>query len=73
MATTTVTNVQSYMLLNNGTDTQGNVKTVRQSIGSIDKDNWDADKALAIVDKLENCLSKGVYKTQVVQTSTISE
>lgn len=71
MATTTLTKVQSYMLLNNGTDAQGNVKTVKQNIGSLNAAEWNADKALTIMDKIENILTKTIVTAQVVQTSTL--
>ena len=52
--------------LNNGTKA-GVVQTVSLSLGTLDKDEWDADKAMAIIDLLEPCLSKGIE--EVVKTT----
>lgn len=52
--------------LNNGTK-QGVIQTVSLSLGTLDKDEWDGTKAMAIVDLLEPCLSKGIE--EVVRTT----
>ena len=52
--------------LNNGTK-QGVVQTVNVSLGSLDKDEWDGDKATAIIDLIEPCLSKSIEE---ITTST---
>ena len=54
--------------LNNGTKA-GVVQTVNLSLGSLDKDEWDADKAVAIIDLLEPCLSKSIEE---IQKTTVS-
>lgn len=70
MASGEVEKVLAYMRLNNGTDPQGNVKTVSVNIGSLNASAWNPDKALAIADKLENILTKTMVKFQGVVTTT---
>lgn len=50
------------MKLNNGTDSQGNIKTVNLNLGSLDVGAWNADKAMAIMDALSPCLSKTIHQ-----------
>ena len=61
--TENVQRISGALKLNNGTE-QGVVKTVTLSIGSFDKDEWDGDKVMNIVDLLKPCLSKGVVDVQ---------
>lgn len=61
------------MLLNNGTDSQGNIKTVTQSLGSLNKNNWNADKVGAVASALERCLSKTISALRHVRTTTMRE
>lgn len=72
MAVKTLKKVIARAMLENGTDSEGNVKLVSLSIGSIAKDSFDADKCLAIVTALRPCISKTVNSTETVETSTIS-
>ena len=71
MATTTLEKVAVKMNLNNGTDSQGNVKTVSVNLGSINPSTYDADKVLAITDKIEDILTKTIVSVSEVKTSTI--
>lgn len=71
MATSTLVKVLVKMNLNNGTDSQGNVKTVSVNLGSLNPTTYDADKALAIADKLEDILSKTIVSVNEVKTATI--
>lgn len=73
MASSTVTKQMAYMRLNNGTTEAGAVRVVSVSLGQMDANAWDADKALAIVKKLKNCLSKSLYVLEGVQTTAYSE
>lgn len=72
MAATTIKKVACRVQLENGTDAEGNIKLVSQSIGTLGKDVFNADKALAIVQALGPCLSKTINSTETVTTSTIS-
>lgn len=72
MATETLKKVVCNVMVENGTDAEGNIKLVSFSLGSLSKDNFDADKALAIVTALRPCLSKTVNSTNKIETSTIS-
>lgn len=47
--------------LDNGTTTSGMVKTISQTVGTINKDAWDNDKALAIGQLVAPCLTKSIY------------
>ena len=72
MAKSSLHSVSVFMRLNNGTDAQGNVKTIGISLGSLNPATYDPDKVLAIVDKVENCLTKTVVYVQEFKTSTIT-
>ena len=72
----TETNVKNAvtMKLNNGVDSQGNIKTVDVSIGTLSTtgSDYDKDKAFAIVNALTSCLSKTLYNTQHTATYDMS-
>ena len=68
MATTTLRKVSVTIKLDDGEDSQGNPKTVSVSLGSLNKDTFDADKVVAIAGGLEPCFNKsltGIEKTEV--------
>lgn len=71
MAIEMVTQVSVNLKLENGTDTEGNMKYVSLSLGSLSKDRFDADKVLAIKRLLAPCLSKTVRSVEKVTISTI--
>ncbi len=64
---------QCTMLLNNGRDEHGNVKTVRVNLGSLSREGWDAAKAVAVTNALSSCFSKTLYEVNHIRTSTITE
>ena len=70
MASATLEKQQAYLRLNNGTSASGTIQTVSVSLGTLNASNWDADKALAVADKLEACLTKTIYQFQGVSTTT---
>ena len=72
MATETLKKVSVSVKLENGRDTDGNMKYVGISLGTLDKDSFNADKALAIVELLRPCLSKTVGYTEKTAVSTLS-
>ncbi len=72
MATTALNKVSVSVVLEDGTDAKGNLKTTSISLGTLDKDNFNADKALAIVSLLEPCLSKTLYSVRKTEVSTLS-
>ena len=72
MAAETLKKVSVNLKLENGTDAEGNIKLVSQPLGTLGKDSFDADKALAIVRLLAPCLSKTINSTEKVTISTIS-
>lgn len=73
MAARTITEkIAVNLKLNNGTTTTGKVKTVSVSIGKLNKDAFDADKALAVAGLIAECLDKSLYETQKVETSQLT-
>lgn len=59
------------MKLNNGTDASGNIKTVSVSIGSLSTASYDNSKAMAVVNAISPCLSKGVYEVRHTKETTL--
>ena len=67
-----VKKVSVNIKLNNGT-TNGVVKTLSLSLGTLNKTSFDAQKAMNIVNLLGDCLSKPVYAVEKVEVSTLTE
>lgn len=61
------------LLLNNGTSSSGDVKTVSVSYPSINYNTYDAEKVLTIEGLLSPCLSKSVYTTQAIKYYSIED
>ena len=72
MANTALKKVSVNIKLDNGMDSEGNIRTVTVSLGSLSKDNFNADKALAVITALEPCLNKEVNTVEKVEVSTIT-
>lgn len=72
MAISTVKKISVAARLDNGTDSQGNVKTVNVSIGNMSETNFDDDKALAVVSALGPCLSKTVVSVEKTEIDTLT-
>lgn len=70
--TSTLKKVSVNVKLDNGTDAQGNVKTVSVPLGNLSVQNFDAEKAMAVVTLLEDCLLKSVYSVEKVEVSTLN-
>jgi len=58
--------------LNNGTTDNGQLKTLDLSLGKMDIDRYDDDKAMAIVNLLRPCLAKDVVEVRKVAVSVLS-
>lgn len=58
--------------LENGIDDYGNYKYVGQSMGTLAKDGWDADKIMNIKDGVAPILSKTVGYVQSVTTTELT-
>lgn len=71
-ATVTTEKIAVNLLLNNGTTQTGSVKTATVGMGTINKDTFDVDKALAIAELIAQCLAKSVYKVRKVQYDEIN-
>ena len=69
--TTTVTKDVVTMKLQNGTTTTGALKTVSVSLGSLNKDAYDADKVMSIVGLLAQMFAKSLYLVQKTEVSDI--
>lgn len=72
MAVETIKSRAAKVLLEHGTDSQGNIKLVSLSLGTMSKDRWDADKVLAISAALEPCLNDTLSSTEGTSTFTIN-
>ena len=72
MATTTLRKVSVTIKLDDGEDSQGNPKTVSVSLGSLNKDTFDADKVIAIAGALSSCLSKTIVEIDKTEISSLS-
>lgn len=72
MAVETRKKVVCNVVVETGTDSEGNLRTANVSLGALTKDGWNADKALAIVQALGPCLTYTINNVQEVMTSTIS-
>ena len=69
--TSTLEKAVVKMLLNNGTDASGNVKTVSVNLGSLSPTGYDDTKAMAVVTAVAACLSKTLYSVQKQMTYTM--
>lgn len=61
--------------LNDGLDSHGNVKTVNLNLGSLSgsASDWDAQKAMNIIEALIPCLSKSVDSVYHVQSNLLQD
>lgn len=58
--------------LNNGTDSEGNQRTVSVPFGTLSQYNFNADKVLAVIAALEPCLDKSLSSIEMVELSNIT-
>lgn len=78
MATTKLLKVTARAKLENGTDSEGNMKYVNQSLGDLSESYFSSNpteaaaKLLAIKNTLAPCLSKAISSLETVETSEIS-
>ena len=72
-AITTLKTVKVTAKLNNGTTASGGIKTANVNLGDLNKSNFDADKAIAIISLLEPCLDKSLYAIEKTEVSSIAE
>lgn len=71
--TETVTKESVSLNLNNGTDSEGQIKVVKTSFPTLNANLWNGDKVMAVISKIEPCLSKTVYSVSHVRTALMSE
>lgn len=74
MAVETMKKRSCNVVLENGRDSDGTLKTVTQGIGTLSKvaSNWDGDKAIAIGQALGPCLSKTINSMTTTVENTLS-
>lgn len=72
MATVTTKKISFNIKLNNGTDAEGNVKTVTLQLGKLSIAGYNDDKALALANLLQPCLDKSIHATEKVVVSTVT-
>ena len=58
-------------MLNNGTK-DGKVKTLTLSLGTLNGNSYNDQKAMNIINALEPCLAKSVYEVVKVETSKLT-
>lgn len=73
MAVSTPLKVIVNAKLNNGLNPDGNVKTLSVSLGSLNVNSYDDDKALAVIASLSPCLSKVLYRVEKAYTTSIDD
>ena len=66
-ATVTDTKIYVNLVLDNGDG-----KTISLPLGSLNKDAFDANKVMDIVNVLEPCLDKSLLRTEKITYSTIA-
>lgn len=67
-----LTKISVITKLNNGTTDDGKVKTLTVSLGDLNIDRYDDQKAMNIVNLLRPCLTKDVYEVQKTAISILS-
>ena len=70
-ASVTTTKLCVNVKLDNGTAANGTTKTVSISLGSLDKDAFNADKVCSIVSLLSPVLEKSIWAVEKVETASI--
>ena len=66
-----LTKVSVVLKLNNGT-INGKVQTVSLSLGDLNIDTYDKEKAMNIVNLLSPCLDKDVYEIQEIPVNVLN-
>jgi len=66
-----LTKVSVVLKLNNGT-INGKVQTVSLSLGDLNIDTYDKEKAMNIVNLLSTCLDKDVYEIQEIPVNVLN-
>lgn len=78
MATSTLSKVTARLKLENGTDAEGNIKTVNLSMGDLSESYFQTNRVdaltalVAIRATLSPILSKTVHNMETVETSEIT-
>ena len=66
-----LTKVSVVLKLNNGT-VNGKVQTISLSLGDLNIDTYDKEKAMNIVNLLSPCLDKDVYEVQEIPVNVLN-
>ena len=65
------TKISVTLLLNNGVDSNGAVKTLSVNLGNLDEETYGDQQAWNIAQALAPCLTKSLYKIVKTETSEI--
>lgn len=71
--TSTPIRIAVKMLLNNGTDSSGNIKTISQSLGAMSLSGYDDTKAMAIIAAIAPCLTKTIHSVKKSVDYTLTD
>ena len=72
-AVNTINKIAVNVRVISGQTAQGSNKYLSVSLGTLSKDNYDDDKALAVVTALEPCLQYTIGYVQKTVTSTLED
>lgn len=72
MAIETLQKVSIHVVLDNGTDSYGNVKSITSPLFDMNEDFLDNAKAYSVVSALAPCLRKTVVQIKKVEVSTLT-
>lgn len=64
--------VSIHVRMSDGVDSNGTTKYVGMSLGTINPETFDVQKAMNIVNKLADCITKGISYLQKTEVSRIS-
>lgn len=71
--TTTLKKVSVALKVNNGLDAHGSIKTASINLGPLSTANFDAGKAMAIVNLIQPCLENTRHSVEKIEVSTLTE
>lgn len=72
MAVASLKYVTVIVKINNGTDSEGNIRTANISLGNMSEWAYDDNKALRIVSALAPCLKRSITAVERTSTYTLS-
>lgn len=73
MATSTVEKIQCRIKLDNGTDAQGNVKTLSVSFPTVSVSGYTDARFLAVSQAVQPCLTHTIYSLEKITTEGVED